>query len=322
MRPTRGCQAALAAKEVRSVLITGANAGVGKEVARQLARRPEVEKVYLGVRNPAKGAAARAELEAATSRRVFEVVEVDVADLVSARKAAENLPAPVDGLLMNAGGAGGKTPIALTSCGATEIVASNVLGHAVLLETLLAQRKLTTVAIWTGSEAARGVPAMGIPRPAFPTTSAAELESVIDGSWYRGHKFKPMIAYAHAKYLAALWLAAEARRHPKVRMLTVSPGGTRGTDAARDMNPVQRFVYNKIIMGVVMPLRGQAHTVDVDAARDVDALFDDRYGNGVFYASKENRLTGALVDQAEIFPDLGDRAFQDNAYAAVHRFID
>jgi hypothetical protein len=28
-----------------------------------------------------------------------------------------------------------------------------------------------------------------------------------------------------------------------------------------------------------------------------------------------------LVDQADIFPDLANRAFQDNANEAIHRFI-
>ena len=39
---------------IRSVLITGANAGIGKEVARQMALRPGVERVYLACRNEEK----------------------------------------------------------------------------------------------------------------------------------------------------------------------------------------------------------------------------------------------------------------------------
>ena len=35
----------------KTVLITGANAGIGKEVARQLASRPEIARVYLACRN-------------------------------------------------------------------------------------------------------------------------------------------------------------------------------------------------------------------------------------------------------------------------------
>src|SRR5208282_3792023 len=35
----------------KTVLITGANAGIGKDVARQLALRPEMTRIYLACRN-------------------------------------------------------------------------------------------------------------------------------------------------------------------------------------------------------------------------------------------------------------------------------
>src|SRR3954467_3621906 len=64
---------------LKSVLITGANAGIGKEVARQLASRPEIAHIYLACRNRDRATAARAELEAATGRRIFDIVVMDVA---------------------------------------------------------------------------------------------------------------------------------------------------------------------------------------------------------------------------------------------------
>ncbi len=66
----------------KTVLITGANAGIGKEVARQLALRPEIARIYLACRNRDRATAAKAELEAATGRHIFDIVLMDVADLV------------------------------------------------------------------------------------------------------------------------------------------------------------------------------------------------------------------------------------------------
>ena len=69
----------------KTVVITGANAGIGKEVARQLALRREFGRIYLACRNAERAETAKAELEAATGRRIFSVVLMDVADLRSVR---------------------------------------------------------------------------------------------------------------------------------------------------------------------------------------------------------------------------------------------
>src|SRR4051794_35123808 len=64
----------------KEVLITGANAGIGKDVARQLALRPEMARIYLACRNRDRATTAKAELEAKTGRRIFDIVVMDVAD--------------------------------------------------------------------------------------------------------------------------------------------------------------------------------------------------------------------------------------------------
>ena len=56
---------------IESVLITGANAGLGKETARQFALRQETEKVILFCRNQARAAAAKKELEENTGETDF-----------------------------------------------------------------------------------------------------------------------------------------------------------------------------------------------------------------------------------------------------------
>jgi NAD(P)-dependent dehydrogenase (short-subunit alcohol dehydrogenase family) len=124
-------------------------------VARQLALRPEIARIYLACRNKDRATAAKAELEAKTGRRIFDIIVMDVADPGSVRDGLEAINGSLDALVMNAGGAGGKTPLDLTADGATYVFASNVLGHAVLLEALLAEDRLGEVAVYAGSEAAR-----------------------------------------------------------------------------------------------------------------------------------------------------------------------
>ena len=300
----------------KTVLITGANAGIGKDVARQLALRPEMARIYLACRNQDRATTAKAELEAVTGRRIFDIILMDVANLGSVRAGLAAINGSLDALVMNAGIIGGKTPMDLTADGVTTLFATNVLGHVVLLEGLLAEDRLGEVAVFAGSEAARGIPKLRMKRPSFVSTSADELATVIDGSYFAGRKTDPNLAFGQVKYIGALWMAYLARQHPDRRFITVSPGNTTGTQA-----PDGLALPLRIAAKYVMPHLGIAHKLDVGARRLVDGVTDPTLSSGVFYASAANTITGPLVDQADIFPDLANPSFQDHANEAIHRFI-
>jgi short-subunit dehydrogenase len=63
-----------------SILITGANTGLGKETARQLAMKKETKKIILFCRNQAKAEAAKNDLVQQTGKQIFEIIIGDVAD--------------------------------------------------------------------------------------------------------------------------------------------------------------------------------------------------------------------------------------------------
>ena len=299
----------------KTVMVTGANGGIGKDVARQLALRPETARVYLACRNRDRATAAKAELEAATGRLIFDIVVMDVADLGSVRAGLAAFDGPVDALVMNAGVIGPQS-MELTADGVTKVFATNVLGHVVLLEGLLAEGRLGEVAVLAGSEAARGLPKLRMKRPSFLSTSADELATVIDGSYFADGKTDFNLAFGQAKYIGALWMAHLARQHPDRRFITVSPGATTGTQASNDI-----ALPLRVAAKYVMPALGISHKLEVGAKRLVDGVTDPTLSSGVFYASAANKLKGPLVDQADIFPDLANPSFQDHANEAIHRFI-
>ena len=304
----------------RIIMITGANAGIGKDTARQLAMLNSTKKIYLACRNINKAEIAKKELENSTNKAIFEILIMDVSNTNSVRNAVNKLNEPIDALIMNAGGVGGKNPDQLTRDGVTMITASNLLGHAVLLDELLKSNKLKKVALFASSEAARGIKQTGMKRPELASNSVDEFKSIYDGSFFK-KDFDPMQVYGVIKYGGTLWMSSMARKHPNIRFISMSPGGTRGTQGMDDLPFLKRILFKYIGMPIFMPLMGLSHSLEKGAKRFVDGINNENLTSGVFYGSKENVLTGDVIDQSILFSDLKNEQIQDNAYEAIYSFI-
>jgi NAD(P)-dependent dehydrogenase (short-subunit alcohol dehydrogenase family) len=114
---------------LKTVVITGANSGIGLETARMLADHGA--SVTLAVRSATKGEAAAAEIGHAT-----EVRSLDLASLESVRAfAADWADAPIDILINNAGVM--YTPLQRTADGFELQIGTNHLGHFALTNLLL-----------------------------------------------------------------------------------------------------------------------------------------------------------------------------------------
>ena len=304
-----------------SILITGANIGLGKETARQLALKNETKKVILFCRNQAKAEAAKKDLEEQTGKKVFEIIIGDVSDANSVRRAVEKIKEPVDAVILNAGGMVGKTAGNITPSGMNELSATNILGHVILVEELIKRDKLKKAVLAVSAEAVPGVKALGMKPVSMKTSSVDEFAAVLDGSYF-GAKFDAVQAYGYVKYAITMWTLSMARKYPHLKFVVVSPGNTKGTMAPSNLPKPMEFMVRYVMMPVVFPLMGgMVHKLEVGARRFVDGISDERYKSGIFYASKEGKLSGDMVDQGTFFIDLRNTAFQDNAYIAIHRFI-
>jgi NAD(P)-dependent dehydrogenase (short-subunit alcohol dehydrogenase family) len=120
----------------RTVLITGANSGIGLEAAKVLAARGAT--VVLAGRDPGRTAAAAEQVSAAASAEPAEIAELDLASLESVRKAAADISARfprLDLLINNAGVM--MPPYGLTKDGFELQFGTNHLGHFALTGLLL-----------------------------------------------------------------------------------------------------------------------------------------------------------------------------------------
>ena len=119
----------------RTFLITGANTGIGRATAADLAGRGG--RVYLACRSAQKGRDAAAAIAAATGNEAVTFLPLDLADLASVRMCAEQFLARGEPLhvLINNGGVAGQRGI--TADGFELAFGVNHLGHFALTAALL-----------------------------------------------------------------------------------------------------------------------------------------------------------------------------------------
>jgi NAD(P)-dependent dehydrogenase (short-subunit alcohol dehydrogenase family) len=187
------------AQRGRTVVVTGANSGIGLVTAGELALAGA--HVVLAVRDPARGEEAAASLDGSV-----EVRRLDLADLASVRAFADEWTGPLDVLVNNAGIMA--VPQGRTADGFELQVGTNHLGHFALTNLLLPH--VTDRVVTLSSSAHR----------------AARVD-VDDLNWER-RRYHPWAAYGQSK-LANLLFALELQRRldragSPVRSLAAHPG--------------------------------------------------------------------------------------------------
>ena len=122
------------------VVITGSNIGIGKETAVGIAATGAT--TVLACRNPEKAAAAQAEVQERATNDDVHVVLIDLADLESVRRAADEIQRRwdrLDVLINNAGGIWSERQT--TKQGFEQTFGVNHLGHFLLTNLLLDRLK-------------------------------------------------------------------------------------------------------------------------------------------------------------------------------------
>jgi len=166
----------------RTVVVTGANSGIGRAAARSLAARGA--RVVLAVRSVEKGREAAAEMTGDV-----EVRQLDLADLSSVRAFAADLTEPVDILINNAGVM--FPPPTRTADGFELQFGTNHLGHFALTNLLLPRIRERVVTVSSNGHKAGSI-------------------DFDDLNWER-RPYRAMGAYAQSK-LANLLFTSELQR--------------------------------------------------------------------------------------------------------------
>jgi NAD(P)-dependent dehydrogenase (short-subunit alcohol dehydrogenase family) len=199
MTSTEWTSADLPSQQGRTVVITGANSGIGLPTARELAQAGA--RVVLAVRDLAKGAAAAESISGDC-----EVRHLDLADLASVRAFAESWRGELSVLINNAGVM--RTPERRTADGFELQIGTNHLGHFALTNLLLPHMTDRVVTVASGAHRGGSI-------------------SIDDLNWQE-RKYRPWSAYQQSK-LANLLFTLELQRRlteagSAVRAVAVHPG--------------------------------------------------------------------------------------------------
>jgi retinol dehydrogenase 12 len=260
----------------KTFVITGANTGIGKITAKQLASRGA--HVILACRSRAKTEPVLAELGPEA-----EFVELDLADFASVRRAAEAILAkniPLHGLINNAG----LVTRGTTKDGFELIFGTNHLGHYLLTRLLLPKLEATHGRVVnvasTAHYAAKGIDWGAVREPTRTITGMHE--------------------YQVSKLANVLFTKELARREgSKITTYAVHPG-TVATDVWRRIPAPARWLAKRFML---TPEQGAVSSIRAAAAPEL-ANETGRY----YTANGAEKRPSKLADDAELAKVLWQRS--------------
>jgi NAD(P)-dependent dehydrogenase (short-subunit alcohol dehydrogenase family) len=204
----------------KRILVTGVSAGLGVETARALTAHGA--QVVGAARDLVKAKAATEQVRKDTNANdgMFELIELDLANLKSVRACADGLLAkgePFDVIIANAGVMA--TPFGHTADGFETQFGTNHLGHFVLVNRIASLLRAGGRLI-SLSSAGHRLANVDLEDPNFERTP-----------------YEPFVAYGRSKTANALFAVAFDKRHRDsgVRAAAVHPGGIR-TELGRYMD--------------------------------------------------------------------------------------
>lgn len=271
----------------RTVLITGANTGIGFEAARAFSAKGA--RVLLGCRDESRAVSAINAIKALTPEADLSWISLDLASLDSVAKAGQRvLEEPRLDLLIN--NAGVMVPPKTTTTDGFELqFGVNHLGHFALTAHLLPMliRNDDSRIVTVSSLAHKG----GV-------IDYADLQAKVS---YSRMKRYQMSKYANLLFTLGLQRRLVAANSPSIA-LACHPGGS-NTELGRHLGPLK---YLFLPLELLMNSSAEGALPTLRAATDPDARGADYYGPAGF-GEFSRSAKKVLMDERVYDPEAGDR---------------
>ncbi|KAJ7086641.1 NAD-P-binding protein [Mycena epipterygia] len=260
-------------------LVTGGNAGIGRETCRVLVARNA--KVYLAARSEEKARATIEDICRSTGKADIHFLQVDLADLASVRKAAAEYNSKEQELhvLVNNGGVLYAPAIGpLTAQGYDVQFGVHVLGHYLLTQLLLPTLLRTARGEVSGTP--RRVRVIAVASDAHETT--APKQGIVWESLQKGDaalrarkKLTGTSLYGQSKLGMILISSELARRYGDQGVVAISlhPGGVK-SELMRNLNPIIAWIVERIrIYPVSLGVITSLYAATSEAALDMNGEY-------------------------------------------------
>lgn len=254
----------------KTVIITGANSGLGLECAKEIAGTSTEYQVILACRNKEKAERAKQEIIESSRNTNIHVLELDVSSIASVREFVKKYKElqfpPLYGLICNAGISGMKAETTLD--GYDSVFATNHLGHFLLVRLLLTSMQSTGRIIMVSSD-------MHCPPGRQLIWPGAEVLAHPDGKLQKNN----MLRYSFSK-LSNLYFTYELSRRlkdmdSKIVINAFNPGLMTETNFTGKHPKIVTSLLKKIFDGRVGSLEKSAKGL---AELMVEAIWGDETG--------------------------------------------
>ncbi|AZQ65374.1 SDR family NAD(P)-dependent oxidoreductase [Flammeovirga pectinis] len=291
-----------------SILITGANGGIGIETVKILLEKG-AKRIVLACRTQQKADDLRTSLKlnnTLDARGGFDMQSKEA--IVSA---VTNLPKKekFDIVFFQAGGMIVSDDFQFIENNKgnriEKTIYQNVMGSYITLKALLQNDLIASGGriVFAGGEGARGIEGM-ITKPVYD--SVDDLTSAV----YNGKgKYKDIDALGISKFMSGLLIQELAEQDLEHEYIWFSPGLTAGTNGLVNVPTVKRIIFERVGFPM-MKLFGMAQGPKEAAQKYADCL-DGKYGqSGDLIGAPEGKTIGRLVDQKPMNTGLSNHSFR------------
>lgn len=301
-----------------SILVTGANGGIGMETIKLLVQA-DAARIVLACRSQAKAESTKGKLQGFGSTNLEAAGGFDMTQEESIRKAVERLPSgqQFDIVFLQSGGLVAGDSFQFVHARGMQVertIFQNTLGGYLTLKYLEARQLIRPGAriVFAGGEGARGIPGM-IQKPVF--TSVADFQSYVSEG---RAKYNDLNAIGISKFASALLVQKLAAVGMDREYVWFSPGLTGGTKGL-DSVPGPKRILLKHIGFPIMRLLGLAQSPAQAAAKYVACLAGEHGRNGDLIGAPEGKALGKLVDQKPMNPCLTNHLLRDAFWEMTQR---